>query len=189
MRYLAIFLVTTALLGCNGYKYPRNEKRALKQLKKSASKINQITAIYPGLIDTVFKPRIDTFLIKSHEVDTLYKVNFDTITVDSLIEKIIEFRSDPVTITKYRDLILQKSIKDTTFFYSDSLVFVKVSVIGGELQVISKLKERKLVVNRNLNQLNIKSGFIKYYKWIIIILLILLIIATLSNGRKHNTRI
>ena len=57
MRNLAVFLVAVTLLGCNQYKYPRNEKRALKQLKKSTAKIKQITHIYPDLIDTVFKTK------------------------------------------------------------------------------------------------------------------------------------
>ncbi len=179
MRNLAVFLITVGLLGCSQYKYPRNEKRALKQLKKSTAKIKQITHVYPGLIDTVFKTKIDTFILKSHEVDTLLKLRFDTVTIDSLIEKIIKYRSDPIIITKYRNEILNNCVTDTVFTYEDSIAFVKVALVGGKLQVTSKLKERKLVVKRNLNQINIKNGFIQDCKWLFIILLIVLILVTI----------
>ena len=190
MRNLLPFLLAfTLLTSCVSTSTPKKVKRASKKLEKHLTGIDNIVKIYPELMDSLTTTVHDTIKIKEHIVDTSFIVVKDTAFIDKIL---YEFLSDDKVITKeriryVRNEIIKEVLKDTTYFYQDSVTAITIAFKEGKLYVTTKVKEKSIPYVKQETTLNPKLIKQPAYKnmWFWILILIIIALLYLLRNNKY----
>ena len=189
-----VLILCVGLSSCISTNIPKTEKKAKRRLAKHLKGIKDITTTYPKLIDTFTLVIHDTLVIKKHDIDTSFVMVRDTEMVDKLLfDFLAEDSRELRTVERVRTLrneIIKEVLKDTTFFYEDSLVATTFVIREGQFYYKSVVKERKKaykteIINKINTDCDTTKDFWKDYKFwlLLLILLILGIIRNKNNGK------
>jgi len=184
---LLVLSAIIALSSCVSIQVPQKEKRAKKKLAKHLKGMKAIINTYHDLADTLTTVRYDTIVLEEHIVDTAFSVASDTAFIDSIIESIVR-DTTVLTVEKIRyirEQILAASIKDTSYFYQDSLVATTFTIRDGKFYAKTILKEKQVpYVSTTTNNIDMDCDT-KGRGWEFWLLLVLLILSITAHFRRR----
>ena len=189
-RLINILILSVILLTSCGVSQnvPKKLKRASKKLEKHSDAITKIVNVYPELMDSLTVVSHDTITIKEHIVDTAFIVAKDTAFIDSIINSIVR-DTTILTVDKIRYIrneIIRNVLKDTTYFYQDSITATTIAFKEGKLYVTTKVKEKSIPYVKQ--ETTLKPNLVKQpaYKnmWFWILILIIIVLLYLLRNNK-----
>jgi hypothetical protein len=192
-----MLIASTLLFSCVSTNIPKSEKKARRRLAKHLKGVGNILQLYPHLSDTLTTVKYDTLILKEHTADTSFIALHDTTVIDNLLIDFANLESNNLRsartterVRTIRNLIIKEVLKDTTFFYQDSLVYSTFIIRDGKYYYKSTVKEQKKaykteIINRLDVDCDTTKDFWKDYKfWLLLLILLILGIIRNKNNEK-----
>ena len=138
---LSLLILTILVSSCSSTNIAKRKYRKANKLMREAG------MLAPQLADTVFITKRDTLILTRDSLVTHVKLSMDTAKVNSLLDKIIELRSQGVETDTIEKFLYREIMPELTYSSEDSIkIFVEEKVRWLKFSTSIKLEDAKLKV-------------------------------------------
>lgn len=196
LRVINIFIIalSVCMASCVSVSVPKKPKKAKKKLAKHLMGIKAIVNTHPELTDTFTLVIHDTITLDSHSVDTSFMPVVDTSVIDAIM---LEFMLEDASVREsrtpretkqrvryIRNKIIEEVLKDTTFFYEDSIIASTLILKDGKFYTSTTVKKKEIpYVKTTTTQIDMDCDTVRR-DWLFWLLVVLLCLSITAHFRK-----